>query len=337
MFLYIIPITPFSSQAKTVIFVVLIVGAYLFYYIAFPKKTSWLMSFVDDHHRGRFTADKEIVSLTVGIAFSIGMGSVIDYFSEMGNTRAAFIVSAAVIFVLMMSHSLTMIFSAEPPPATPINKNYSSTFKELAKDKNLLKIAAVFILYHVCNSLSAPFFGTYQINELGLNLSFISTIAVFGSVSRILVSRFWGKYADKKSFAAAVEKCFIFLGLSHFLVAFAVPSNGSFIFILYYLFYGIAMGGINSALINLIFDYIPQERRADSLAITQAFAGLSGFLTTLTISPLVASIQNNGNRLFGIPIYAQQFITLLSALTAVIAIIFIRKYFHTKNKIGKDG
>lgn len=335
MLLYIVPLTNFSSQVKTVLFVVLIILAYFSYNIAHPKKINWLMSFVDDHHRGQFTANKEIISLTLGIAFSIGMGGVVDYFTESGNTKTAFIVSAAVIFVLMVSHSLTMIFSAEKTFPTPTNKDFLLTFKELSKDSNLLKITIVFILYHIATSLSTPFFSTYQINELGLNLTFISTIAVFGSGSRILVSRFWGRYADKKSFAAMIEKCLIFLGLSHFFVVFATPRNGAINFIMYYLFHGIALGGINSALTNLIFDYVPPERRADSLAITQAFAGLSGFLTTLAISPLVSFIQKNGNKLFGFHIYAQQFVSLLSALVAVIAVIFVRKYFIAKN--NKEG
>jgi len=96
-------------------------------------------------------------------------------------------------------------------------------------------------------------------------------------------------------------------------------------FILYYVLHGIALGGINSALINLIFDYVPLEKRADSLAVTQALAGVTGFVTTLLISPLVAHIQNNGNTVLGMPIYAQQLVTFFAFLFSVAAIIFIRK------------
>ena len=103
-----------------------------------------------------------------------------------------------------------------------------------------------------------------------------------------------------------VEKCFLVLGLSYLCVAFATPKTGIVMFVLYNLFHGIAFGGINSALTNLVFDYSPMERRASSLAVSRAIAGLVGFLTTLVTSPLVTFVQKNGNSLFGITVYAQQ-------------------------------
>lgn len=337
LLLYAVPLTNFNQKTKTVIFIILIFSAYIIYNLAHPKKISWLMSFVEDHHRGRFTANKEIISLLSGMIFSFAMGSVVDHFTEIGKTRIAFIISAAVIFVLMVSHSLTMIFSAETPTPPPSEKNFKGTLKELLRNKNLLHVTLVFVLYYISTYISTPFFATYQINELGLSLKFITAITMCGSISRIAVSRFWGRYADKNSFAVMIEKCLIFLAASNVCVVFASPSNGAIMFVLYYILHGIALGGINSALMNMIFDYIPPEKRADSLAITQAFAGLTGFLTTLCISPLVSFIQNSGNKILGVNIYAQQFVSLLAFVTLVLAILFVR-YFIIKGtqKVNND-
>ena len=156
---------------------------------------------------------------------------------------------------------------------------------------------------------------------------------MIGSVSRILISRFWGKYADKNSFAVMLEKCFIFSALAHTCVIFAFPSAyGKIMFGLYYLLHGIALGGINSALINLIFDYVETEKRADSLAITQALAGLIGFLTTLCVSPLISLIQKNGNSIFGLHIYAQQFVSIIALMFTVLAILYIKNIFIKTKK-----
>ena len=54
MALYIIPLLNLSPYIKTVLFVVLIVLAYMVYYIAHPKKISWMMSMVNDIFRGDF-------------------------------------------------------------------------------------------------------------------------------------------------------------------------------------------------------------------------------------------------------------------------------------------
>jgi MFS family permease len=188
-----------------------------------------------------------------------------------------------------------------------------------------------------------PFYGTYQINELALSLKTVSLLVILGNISRILVSRLWGKYADRKTFAAMTEKCLIFLGIAQICALFAVPKNGVVMFALYYFFYGIAMGGINSALINLIFDYVAPEKRSDSLAITQAASGVVGFLTTVCLSPLVTLVQNSNNTIFGVHIYAQQLCTLISLLITAVSVIYVKKVitwdrgrFETTEKVKRN-
>jgi len=330
MLLYVIPLVEFEKSTKIILFVIMIFSAYFIYNVAHPKKINWLMSLVDDNHRGIFTANKEIISLISGMIFSFAMGAVIDHFSSTGRIRTAFTISAVVIFILMILHSITMIFAVEKPGIANPTKNLKQSVTELVKNKNILHITVVFLLYYISTYISTPFYGTYQIGELGLNLKFVSVITIFGSISRILVSKFWGNYADKKSFAAMIEKCFIFLSVSQLCIVFAVPQTGKAMFVSYHILHGIALGGINSALTNLIFEYIPSKSSADALAVTQAFSGLAGFLTTLCISPLVSYIQNNGNSLFGLPIYAQQFVTLIALVFTVLAIFYTR-YVFIKN------
>lgn len=325
MFLYVIPLTSAGKQTKTVFFVLMIVLAYLTYNFAHPKKIKWFMSLVDDHKRGSFTANKEIVSLVGGIIFSFLMGIIADYYKAAGNVRAAFIVFAVVIFFLNISHTLTMLFTVETETDTVQKKEkFSKTINELLSNKDILKITILFALYYASHYISIPFYGTYEIGELGFSLTFVSAITMVGSLSRIVISLFWGKYADRRSFVEMLEKCFIFLMLSQICIAFAVPSNGKIMFILFRIANGIALGGINSALTNLIFDYVPSEKRADSIAITQAVAGIVGFSVTLAVSPLISHIQANGNKVLGIPMYAQQFVSILGAVIIFLAILYVR-------------
>lgn len=324
MSLYLIPLTNFAKQVKVALFVVIIILAYVIYNIIHPKKIHWLMSLIDNGHRGRFTANKEILSLTAGILLSFVMGTVIDYFNGKGQIKTAFILSAVVICVIMILHTLAMLFAEEKESAQPHKQKLLQTVGELMLNKNVLRVCGVFILYNISHYISVPFYGTYQIGELGFSLKFVSAIVMCGSISRVLVSKLWGQYADKKSFAAMIEKCLIFMGISQLFVVFANPTTGKFTFVLYYVFNGIAQGGINSALINLIYDYVHLEKRADSLAITQAVAGLVGFLTTLCISPLVHHIQRCGISLLGVSVYAQQVVSLLALLFTVFTIVYNR-------------
>lgn len=332
MLLYVTPLLNIAKPIKIAVFIFFILSAYLIYYMANPKKVNWLMSLIEDRHRGRFTANKEIISLATGIAFSFGMGALIDHFSEIGQIRIAFILSAIVIFTLMVFHSIVLIFTVEKEAPPAPQKKFGQTLKELIKNKKLLHVTVILLLYYISAYISTPFYGSYIITELGLSLTFVSIITMCGSLSRMSVSKLWGRYADKNSFASMIEKCFIILALSQICVIFASPKLGKIMFVLYYVFHGIAQGGINSALTNLIFDYVPAEKRADSLAITQALAGLTGFLTTLLISPLITSMQNNGNQIFGFSIYAQQFITIIALIFTVLTILYTRYFLLTKKR-----
>ena len=326
MLLYLLPLLNIAPVVKITLFVATMFIAYIVYNFAHPKKINWLMSLLDDSHRGIFTANKEIISLIAGMVFSFLMGALVDYYAEKSDFKTAFVLSAVVLFALMVFHTLTMVLTVEKDVPTGKKKeSFKNSLTTVFKNKDILKVTLIFAIYYVSKDIITPFLATYNINDLGFSLKFSSFIVILGSVTRIVFSRFWGKYADKKSFAQMIEKCFLILSLSYGCVAFATPQNGTVMLVLYNLLNGIAMGGVNSALINLIFDYVSPNMRADSLAISQSVAGVLGFLATLTVSPLVSYIQNNGNTFLGIPIYAQQILAIVATVITLLSVVYVRK------------
>lgn len=327
MSLYLIPGISIPQGVKTGLFILVILSAYIFYNLAHPKKINWMMSLVDDGIRGRFTSVKEMISLVMGIVFTMVMGSVIDHFEAKGEMQLAFIICAVTIFVITVLHTITMLLSVEKENTTPAKKN--GAIFAILKDKNILKIALVFALYYASTHSAVPFYGTYQTKELGFSMFFISLLGFLGSGVRIAFSFFWGNFADKRSFSVMLRFCMAFLGAAYFVNIFAVPAYGKVIFTLYTILGGIAMAGCNSALINLVYDYVEVERRADAIAVTQVVSGVVGFLTTLAISPLVSLIQKRGG-LFGMGIYAQQAASVIAFAFCVATILYITAAFGRK-------
>ena len=98
------------------------------------------------------------------------------------------------------------------------------------------------------------------------------------------------------------------------------------------------MAGINSSVINLIYDYVDEEQRTSALALQQTFAGFAGFFTTLLVSPLVTLIQANGNNVFGIPMYAQQLLAIVSCVLTIGLLVYMLTVIRKiKNKNREDG
>ncbi len=323
MLLYIVPLITGLKTVKIVLFIFLIFSAYTIFYLIAPKKTNILMSAVSDEQRGIFTADKEIASLLAGMLFSFAMGAVFDHFVALGKIRIAFIIAAGIMCVLSAIQIAAFVLVKEDTETNIKSEKKSVSVRILLHDKNMLCIMILFSFYYIITHSASPFFSTYMLGELGLNLKTVSFFTILSSISRVLVSRFWGYYADRKSFASMFEKCLMLMGLSFAFAAFATPQNGKIMFALYYIFHGAAMGGTNSALINLVFDYAKPEIRSQSLAICQAIPGLVGFLATIAFGAMVSSIQENGNRLLGLPIYAQQLAAAITVLIIIVTIIFV--------------
>ncbi len=60
--------------------------------------------------------------------------------------------------------------------------------------------------------------------------------------------------------------------------------------------------------------------------------GLCGFGASLLGSALLTAIQNNGNQIFGLPVYGQQLMSLITAALLAVCILFNRKVVQ-KEKI----
>ena len=325
VFLYLIPRLAMGQKLSTGLFALVIVMAYLLMNVATPKKTSWMMTLVDDRKRGVFTAYKEMFSLVMGMGFSFGMGALFDHLEGAGRLQTAFGLMAAVMVVCMLLCVLCMVFMVEKPlPEAAARKPLTQAVKDLLQNEQLRKVAIVYIIYFIILNASTPFFGTYQLNELGFSLKLISVLGIMASIARIIVSPLWGRYADRKSFAAMLEKAYLALGAAFLCAALAKPSNGKVLFAMYYIFNGIASGGINSGMLNLVLDCAKPEERADALAVCQTISGLTGFAATLLFSAVVTALQNGGNQLFGLTVYAQQALSAVSLVATVGMVTYIR-------------
>lgn len=172
---WLIPLLNLPKNFKIVAFIVALVGGWIINHIINSPKINWFMSMVDDRKRGSFTAKKEMFSLVSGMVFTLTMSTVIDRFEARGNLRTAFLIGGLTMLVLTILHSLTLIFSYERPAKTEKNQNKASDlFRALLKNRSLRHVLIFTTMGSVSASVSFPFLGTYQNNELGFSLSFVS-------------------------------------------------------------------------------------------------------------------------------------------------------------------
>ena len=324
--IYLIPFFGLPRGVTIALFCFFLLAGHIISNIVCSPKTNWLMSLVDDRKRGDFTATKEIVSLIGGVIFTFVVGLVIDRFEAAGSIETSLIFCGVGIFVLMLLHTATLLLSLEKP----VEKK-NTQIRDLLRDKGLFKVILITVLWNVANYATSPFYGTYQTKDLGFSMTFISVLAALYAVCRSLVSKPLGRYADKTSFTRMLNICFAIQLLSFAVNMFTVPSNGKIFYTIFYILHAVAMAGINSGAVNLIYDYVDHDRRVGALALQNTLAGFTGFFTTLVVSVLVDFIQANGNTFLGMNLYAQQVVSGIGAIVVLIILVYLNMAFRNMN------
>lgn len=325
-FVYVIPFFEMSKTVKTVLFVAMLLLAHIILNVSSPAKIDWHMRLVDDDKRGRFTALKEIVSLLGGMVFSFVIGTVIDTCEANGNLHGAFIFCAVGILGLMVIDTVVLLLMKEKPheeigecEKVPVMK----VVGQILRDKKIFKVLLVSVIWYVALYSTIPFYGTYKIKELGFSMTLVSILSAAYAIARSLASRPLGRYADKHSFTRMLNICFVIVFVAYSINMFTVPANGKVFYTIYYMLYAIAMGGINSAGTNLIYDFVESDKRVAALALQHTLAGFAGFFATILVGFLVDYIQKSGNTFFGMNVYAQQVVSAIGAIVVLLALLYL--------------
>lgn len=365
--LYMIPFINIPHGLKEIIFVVMILGGHIIENCALPSKLSWMMSFVDNEKRGIFTANKEIISLISGMLFSLVMGNMVDSCKEAGNEELGFILCGVTIFVLTILHLSTLLIAKPPKVAqhssatSESHANVVEAIKSTFCNPYVRKIIVLDTLWQSATVFSISYFGVYLINSyenagLGLTLSFVAGIKILHSFARMSFSRFFGRLADKTSWANMLSIAVSVASVGFLINCFTVPSSaplflitlesplgntcfslsvslGVITYTAYYLLYAISLAGVNSGRMNLVFDYVNQENRAYALAVKSAISGVCGFASAILGGLLLNSIQQNQNTLFGLHVYPQQVLSFVTFVILTFLVFYTRNAFPTKQKV----
>lgn len=329
--LYLIPYVNVPQGVKVALFVIMFLGGHLIANSATPFKLSWLMSYVHNNDRGKFTANKEIVSLIGGMVFSYVMGAVIDHYDAIGQSRTGFVISGITIFALMLLHlwSLLCVKDDEDAQMVATKPSESRSIKSILDctifDKGFRKIIYLDMLWHVGTGLTVSFYGTYQINELGFSLSYVAVLAAMHSLVRVAFSRFFGKMADRHSWARMLMFSFAIGAVSFLATTFTVPANGKWLYAVYYAIFAIYLAGSNSGMMNIVFDYVERDNLSYALGVKSAIGGIVGFTSSLLGAWIVSTVQAHGNTIFGHTIYAQQIMSFISFVMFAVIVVYIKK------------
>ena len=328
MSLYLIPFLPFEYKHKEIIVILCILVAYFGNYFVTSVIYQWGNSYVYPHHRGRFSATKEMISLASGMAVTLVLGYVMDAFEANGDLHGGFLFAAISIFVFSAADLICLLLiknrvktAEEKKEKTPM----SEVFKNTLGNKNFLAVILVQVLWDVGRYITVGFMGTYQINptELAFSLGAVQLINIIGNAVRFFVSRPFGKYSDKYSYAKGIELGFLIAIASFLVCAFLTPTT-RYLLIPYVILNCACYAGISQNMLNITYSYVDSKYVAEAMAIKNCIGGVCGFAASLLASKLLSAVQNSGNSFLGLHVYGQQILGAISCVVLIVAVLVVR-------------
>jgi MFS family permease len=317
--LYLTPFFNVPPEMRSAVFILLLLVGEILRNIIFPAQTTWFFSIIDDWRRGTFTAVKEIVFLASGMLFTFIMGRIIDSFEARGEINTAFILCGVTMLGLMLLHILALILikeRCEKVEKRPVLREIKAVFS----NGRLMKVITMSVIVSFASSMVVPFYGTYQLKELGFSMTALALISIACAISRAAFSLPMGWLADKFGFANMLTICYLLVAFGRFLNIFF----GQGFFITYIILDAIALAGMNSGAVNLAYDYVPHSQRTAAIAIQNSLTGFVGFFTVLIFRPFVDYVQSCGNKfLFFEHVYAQQVLSAFSFIVTVGIIMYL--------------
>lgn len=344
MLLFLIPFLGYSSESAFLSWawehraVWLIAGmliAYFGNYFVTSMIYKWGNSFVEPHHRARYSATKEMVSLITGMVVTLGVSFALNIFENteeqmfegIENIHVGFIFVAisALIFCICDLVCLLLIKGERMPKAekkdiVPLRE----VFRNTLGNKKFVYVMILMILWDVGRYVAIGSIYSYQRNphELGFSVLIITIINNAGCLARFFVSRPFGKFSDKHSYAKGIELALIIAAVSFACCVFTTPST-KWLIIGYVLLYNACQAGISQNMHNILFSYVDSRYFVQASAIKNSVAGILGFGASIAASKLLGHIQANGNMLFGIHVYAQQVLALIACLILIGTVFFV--------------
>ncbi len=335
MSLYLIPFLPFAKEYRGALIVAGIVLAYLCYYLATSVTFKWGNSFVDPRKRAEFSAVKEMVSLFLGMIVTLAVGYVMDAFEASDNLEGGFIFCAVAVLIFATCDltCLLLIKNDIKPKVKQETVPMKVVLQNTIGKKGFRNIVILSTLYNIAVYFSVGFLSTYRLNahELAFSVATVELFNVIGSGARFLISKPFGRFSDKTSFAKGAELGMMLTAASFLFCVVTVPAT-RYLVILQILLYHMAAAGVGQNMLNITYNFVDMKYFVQASAIKNALGGLCGFGASLLGSALLTAIQNNGNQLLGISVYGQQVLSLVTAVLLVVCIIFNRKVVQ-KEKI----
>lgn len=343
--LYLIPFLPGTVAFKSVLVIVCLLLAYFGNYFVASMLFKWANSFVDPNKRGDYSATKEMISLLSGMMFTLIVGMVIDRLEALDRLTAGFLFIACAGLILSVCCFVCLLMiggnvraeegqpTADAEPAAP-HHSLRDVLSNTLGNRSFVNVVILMSLWHIAQYLTVGFLGTFKTTDLLLSVGTVQLINIGSNLVRFCISKPFGRYSDKTSYARGMQLAMMLAAAAFFINIFTTKTTWWCI-ILYTVLYNASFAGTNQNSYNILYSYVDADYFVEAMAIKNSISGVLGFAASLVGAKILSAVQENGNTVFGLPLYGQQLLSAFSFVLVIVCIVFLRAVIG-KQKVMKQ-
>lgn len=293
--------------------------------IAAPQWTSIMRDLVSERRRGRYFGHRtRLTTVTAFVSLVLG-GLLLHEFDTAGRTYLGFVVifllafAARAVSVYHLSFLHDNTGASSPPPDLHIEHWWRSL-----QSSGAIRFSTYFALMNLAVGVSSPFVTVYMLRDLALSYLEFTALSGTSVFVQFLMLTTWGRVAD------VYGNRLILLATSISLPAvplFWLFSDNFWYLLLIQALSGLVWSGFTLGAGNLLFELVPQTRRAAYVAFHNIGAA-AGVFAGAMIGAGLAVVLPPRDVLFGDGVVETNLLYLFAAsgiLRAVIAAMLARR------------
>ena len=250
-----------------------------FYYAAAhfiaPQWMSLMGDLVSARRRGRFFARRTALATIASFAALCTAGVILHTFNWLGITIAGFALLFVIAFIARVISAYHLAQMHEPHAhAASIEAVHSLRWLSATQFRPVLRFSLYFILMQTAVGISAPFFSVYMLETLQFSyLQYMANISTAVFIQFLTLS-YWGRISDVMGNRLVLRTAGSIIPI---LPAMWVWSGNFWYLMCLQIVSGFCWAGFSLSAGNIMYELIPQEKRATYQALQSVVLTLGVF------------------------------------------------------------
>ncbi|PZV12876.1 MAG: MFS transporter [Pseudanabaena sp.] len=291
---------------------------------------SWLAALVPKKLRGRYYSVRSIVSNVTGLLCLPIASFIVANWQGGSITGYGLVLSVGILAGVVSLTCQHFMIDINPQKYQAEQKqeqenNQISLFNNLIapfQDRNLICFLIYVAFWGFAVNLSTPFFNLYMLENLGVDITWVTLLTSLSSGANMLMLLVWGRLSDRfgnRPLLIFVGIAIAFTPLFWLLTGLSQVQEQLWLYlIIFHLFLGGTWAAIDLGGNNIQIGIAPMEHHATFFAIVSAIAGVSSALGTSLGGALAQYAHYEG--IFGV-----FFLSAILRLVAIIPLLFVHE------------